>query len=222
MTEQKKQRNDPKKKIQTKVKGKKKKKKNRNRNQLLNQCPHCSHWFSLSNDVYNIHLTQCKIVQESIAINIDQQESSSPNCPTRTERFRLSFDDCINRNRYDIKHCYGGGTNNTNVTNECAGIGIKNKKSEGRDVNVEPSTEVSEMVDSHGSEDLYQLHEKAWSLFETTAKSALRSKVNIEFCHIPFPPDSLDSDSLYDLFGLSSETPLYLKRARMRKLLIRW
>ena len=205
------------------------KKKKKNTNKLkLNQCPHCDHWFSSTNGTYGFHLTQCQIVQESTNINI-YQESHDTKKAVRVPQQQYSSHSALdsgcftNRlSRIDLKYHYNrGGEGKINDPSlEYPGIEHEELKSS-IDIDIDTDTHANAHT-IEITEDSYQLYEKAWVLFDTAAAQAHRSNVHVQLCHIPFPPNSLSSDGLCALYGLEPETPLDLKRARLRKLLMRW
>jgi hypothetical protein len=215
------------------IKKKEKSKKNAN-NFKLNQCPHCDNWFPSANGVYDFHLIQCKTVQESITINIHQESYCSK--PLRNKVMPLNqiskqysnstveFSCFTNRlSRIDLKHHCKGEKWNASINSasfHCPKL-ERNRKEDQENQGNKIFNTFAEM-NQETIYDSHQLFEKAWTLFEAAAATACNSKGNLQICHIPFPPSSLSVDGLCVFFGLDPGTSLDLKRARMRKLLIRW
>lgn len=184
----------------------KSKKKQKNEKNLVNQCSECCCWFSCYN--YNIHLTQCQILQDSLAMDIHQESYNPLNEMTKTALEQCSTTNidfgCFTK-RIDLKH---------------------NRRMERKTFDTQsvhqPEVETIHTKHNEINGDLYQIYEKAWTLFKTEAATAYRTNAFLQIQYIPFPPNTLDNDGLCVLFGLTPETPPNLKRDRIRRLFLRW
>jgi len=142
------------------------------------QCGDCGEWYS--NKIFSMHASQCRLLQEGLAIDINQK---------RTGESVQDAPLCFSRKiRVDVK-CMN-----------------KEKEEGGSGDEVDGS---SQSVD-----DAYQLHEKAWTMFEETASS----EVHICIADIPFPPIHLD----FNMLGLTNAASVQMKKARIREMLIKW
>lgn len=196
-----------------------KKKSQRNRNKKKQfvskwiQCETCANWFSSQNGVYEIHLTQCNILQESLAFNIYQAAHNSKTSG-KVPIVNDSEQPFIN-----VKE------NSGYFTKRLSRIDLRRSLGMG----IHTCHEVTILDDLHKSIDPnhvtmneYQSFEHAWTQFEREVDRATHTNTFLRIMSIPFPSMSLTRNDLCALFGLTHEMPIDIKRARIRRLLIRW
>ena len=243
-----------KKKNQKKQKEQKCRKHRKNDNALKtkqNQCPKCGNWFTLCNDIFNIHLTQCHILQQSLAMNIHQEEESSSsyysplhemmtNATTkqRNQRqtgsndhsYKVADFGCFTErlSRIDLKRSsirIEKKTFDDSMTTDSQPLPAHQRQEtdDNNDKYASGDETIDSKYNSSNYEDMYEAYEKAWALFENVASKAYSTKARLSAECIPFPSKLFEhNDGNICSFGLSSEMSLNLKRVRIRQLLMRW
>ncbi len=209
----------------------KKKKKQKHPTKLIRvQCPHCHNLFSSVGCDYEIHLTQCQIVLQSDLFQIRQENTLlKPNVSfsennvlsfSRNEISRISFglfdgkrkDDLFSKMKWPNK-----------PLNTQSDANNKTKTIVDNDTVVKTVSRSISLSDYEDDPSPYILHEQAWSLFENVVSVALKNHECIQVRHIPFPPEDVGGiDDLFEIFGLSMVIPFHMKRARMKKHMMRW